>query len=215
MAIDPRFYRIASGVNAGELARDLVAGLQGMAEAEIVDLSQPKQSGAGVLTYVGDAAQLDGEGPSGIVITTAELAPKMAAAAAVLSVDNPRLAFARAVELCLTNDGLSDASISSQTGSKIDPSAVIAPSAVIGACVVTARTLSAQTAIGSGAGDNCSIGDNCTLSHCELDDGCRLQAGVVLGAAGFGFEITGDVVMIPHIGILRLAAACVSGLTDD
>ena len=61
--------------------------------------------------------------------------------------------------------------------------------------------------IGSGVqvGDNCSIGDNCTLSHCELDDGCRLQAGVVLGAAGFGFEITGDVpVMIPHIGILRL-----------
>ena len=54
-------------------------------------------------------------------------------------------------------------------------------------------------------GNNCSIGDNCTLSHCELDDGCRLQAGVVLGAAGFGFEITGDTpVMIPHIGILRL-----------
>ena len=83
MAIDPRFYRIASGVNAGELARDLVAGLQGMAEAEIVDFSQPKQSGSGVLTYVSDAAQLDGTGPSGIVITTLELAPKMVAATAV------------------------------------------------------------------------------------------------------------------------------------
>ena len=209
MAIDPRFYRIASGVNAGELARDLVAGLQGMAEAEIVDFSQPRQSGAGVLTYVGDAAQLDGTGPSGIVITTLELAPKMVAATAVLSVDNPRLAFARAVELCLTNDALPDASTSSQTGSQIDPSAVIAPSAVIGACVVIGANtvVGANSVIGSGVqiGDNCSIGDNCTLSHCELDDGCRLQAGVVLGAAGFGFEITGDVpVMIPHIGILRL-----------
>ena len=35
MAIDQRFYRIARGVNAVELAGVLAAGLRGMAEAEI------------------------------------------------------------------------------------------------------------------------------------------------------------------------------------
>ncbi len=209
MAIDSRFYRIARGVSAGELARVLVAGLQGIAEAEIVDFSQPKQSGVGVLTYICDAAQLDGTGPAGIVVTTAELAPKMTAATAVLIVDNPRLAFAQAVDLCLSNDNSPDVFTQSQMGSQIDPSAVIAPSAVIGSCVIIGANtvVGANSVIGSGVhvGDNCSIGGNCTLTHCELEDGCSLQAGVVLGAAGFGFEITGDVpVMIPQIGILRL-----------
>ena len=118
MAIDPRFYRIARGVNAGELADFLAAGLQGMAEAEIADFSQPQQSDAGMLTYVGDAAQLDGTGPAGVVITTAELAPRMTAATAVLSVDNPRLAFARAVGLCLADDALPDAETPVQAGSQ-------------------------------------------------------------------------------------------------
>jgi len=92
---------------------------------------------------------------------------------------------------------------------QIDQSAVIDPRAVIGARVVIGAraVVGANCVIGSGVkiSDDCSIGDNCTLSHCELDDGCNLQAGVVLGAPGFGFEITGHApVMIPHIGILRL-----------
>ena len=209
MAIDPRFYRITRGVNASELAGALAAGLQGMAEAEIADFSQPRQSDVGMLTYVSDAAQVDGTGPAGIVITTAELAPRMTAATAVLSVDNPRLAFARAVGLCLADDASPNAETSTQAASQIEPSAVIAPTAVIGAGVMIGANsvVGANSVIGSGVqiGDNCSISDNCTLSHCELGNGCRLQAGVVLGAAGFGFEITGDKpVMIPHIGILRL-----------
>ena len=187
MGIDPRFYRIARGINAGELAGGLAASLQGMAEAEIADFSQPEQSVTGTLTYVGDAVKLDGTGPTGIVITTAELAPKMTAATAVLSVDNPRHAFARAVQECLAEDALPNAEAPLKTGLQIDPSAVIAHTATIGAGVVIGANsvVGANSVLGSGVhiGNNCRIGDNCTLSHCELDDGCRLQAGVVLGAA--------------------------------
>ena len=67
MAIDPRFYRLARRVSAGELAGVLEAGLRGRAEAVIADFSQPQHSDETMLTYVGDAAQLDGAGPAGIL----------------------------------------------------------------------------------------------------------------------------------------------------
>lgn len=220
MAIDRRFYKLARGVSAGELAKILEAGLHGAAEAEITDFGQPHQSDETTLSYVGDEGQFDGSGPVGIVITTPKLSKKMIRALAVLSIDNPRLAFARAVGLCLGDDTLPTKTDNEpQFDSKIDPSAVIAPTAVIGAGAVIGSysVIGANSVIGGGVhiGANCSIGENCTLSHCELDDGCRLQAGVVLGAPGFGFEITANApVMIQHIGVLRLGrGVCVGANT--
>jgi len=209
MAIDPRFYKIVGGVSAEVLASFLDAELEGLAEVEITDFSQPQKSGLGTLSYIDDEAQLVGAIPTGIVITTSNLAAQVTEAEALLKVDNPRLAFARAVGMCLVDvlspDQIDKTSITSQ----IDQSAVIAPTAVIGKGVVIGSNsvIGANSVIGSGVriGDNCSIGNNSTLSHCELGNGCNIQASVVLGAAGFGFEITEDVpVMIPHIGILRL-----------
>ena len=55
MAIDPRFYRLARRVSAGELAGVLEAGLRGRAEAVIADFSQPQHS---------DETMLSGFAPS-------------------------------------------------------------------------------------------------------------------------------------------------------
>ena len=74
MAIDQRFYKIARRVSTEDLANFLGANLEGSAQVEIADFSQPQKSGPGILSYIDDAAQLVEARPTGIVITTADLA---------------------------------------------------------------------------------------------------------------------------------------------
>jgi UDP-3-O-[3-hydroxymyristoyl] glucosamine N-acyltransferase len=83
----------------------------------------------------------------------------------------------------------------------IHPSATIMPQVVIGAGTVIEA--GAVLHAGVTVGENCHIRSNSVLSHCLIGNGVDIGAGSVIGAAGFGFEMTDDgVVKLPHIGLV-------------
>ena len=204
MAIDPRFYRIDHPVTLGTLGAFLGADIIGATDIEVTDFAPPEGCSAGILCFVSSAEGLIDNFHNGIVITCPDLIDKVKGAAGIIGADNPRLAFARAVAHCLAVDH-----VPAHNPPKIDPSARISASSVIadGVQIGANTTIGANSVINAGVqiGDDCHIGDNCSLGYCELADGCDIQSGVVIGSAGFGFEMTGSApVKIPHIGIVRL-----------
>jgi UDP-3-O-[3-hydroxymyristoyl] glucosamine N-acyltransferase len=83
----------------------------------------------------------------------------------------------------------------------IHPSATIMPQVVIGAGTVIEA--GAVLHAGVTVGENCHIRSNSVLSHCLIGNGVDIGPGSVVGAAGFGFEMTDDgVVKLPHIGLV-------------
>lgn len=219
MAIDPRFYHVTRPVNASDLAKFLRADITGNSDGLIEDLGPPPQSGHATLTFVSNKDSLVADFKGGVVITTDALLDKITNAAAVITVDNPRLAFASVAGWILGEDPLPGAAPSRDFVPQIDPSSSIAASAVIedGGIIGANVTIGANSVIKYGVqiGDNCNIGDNCTISHCEMDDGCTVQSGVTIGTAGFGFEVTETgPVMVPHLGIVRIGhSVCIGANT--
>ncbi len=70
----------------------------------------------------------------------------------------------------------------------------VAPGAVVGAHArVGARCrIGANVSIGEGVeiGDDCAIGANSALSHCLIGSRVTIHPGVVIGARGFGFDMS-------------------------
>jgi UDP-3-O-[3-hydroxymyristoyl] glucosamine N-acyltransferase len=177
-----------------ELAERLGATLQGDPDLEILSAAGLEDAGPGQLAFVANPKYVPLARSTRASAVLVEPAFETIAAA-TLRVENPYLAFARALELLYTAPAY-------PTG--IHPTAVIAPSAQIGA----------EAHIGAYAvvGDNVVVGPNAVIlphvviyanahigSHffahahavvresCRLGDHVTLQNGAIVGSDGFGF----------------------------
>ena len=128
----------------------------------------------------------------------------------VIAVQNPKLAFARAAALLLSDTTDDDVGI--------HPSATVAPSARIeervkigaGAVIEAGVFIGENTVIEAGCylGKNTTIGDHCTLyprvviyKDVAIGNRVIIHAGAVIGADGFGFVNDGEIhVKFPQIG---------------
>lgn len=112
----------------------------------------------------------------------------------VIRVPSPRMAFGRILAAFvrpMSGEGVhSTAQISDRA--HVDPSAIIGPNV----CIEAGAKVGAGSHIMSGAyiGQDCVVGVNCQIfpnvvmvQDVRMGDGCRIHAGVVIGADGFGF----------------------------
>jgi UDP-3-O-[3-hydroxymyristoyl] glucosamine N-acyltransferase len=182
-----------------ELAQHLGATLHGDPTAPITGVSGLETAAPGDLTFVANpkyaALARTTKATAVLVEPTFPEIPS-----ATLRIDNPYLAFARAIELFYTPPAYAPG---------IHPTAIIAPTAKIG---VNAH-IGAYVVIG----EHVTIGDNATLlphvvlyphvrvgnnffahahavvrEHCQLGNNVILQNGAIIGADGFGFAKQSD-----------------------
>jgi UDP-3-O-[3-hydroxymyristoyl] glucosamine N-acyltransferase len=175
------------------LGAELAAGADG--GAEILSVSAIETAAATSVVFATDAKTLARalESKAGIVLANrspyAELEDPR-----VLSVPEPRLAFARVAER-LQRRGTPT---SIHATAVVDPSAQIGEGTRIGAHSVIAENVT--------IGRECEIGPNVTIySETQLGDRVSVQAGAVLGSKGFGYArdtATGEYTLFPQQGTL-------------
>jgi UDP-3-O-[3-hydroxymyristoyl] glucosamine N-acyltransferase len=191
-----------------ELADRLDAELSGPGETEILGVAGIQEAGRGFITFVADANHLRDLEQSR---ASAAFVPLNTPALSLplLRVKNPRLAFARAIELFYVKpyraSGISDrASIGRNVvvgaDASIYPCAVVDDDARIGDRV----TLYPGVYIGKGSavGDDSVIHANVSIGH-KVAIGKRviIHAGAVIGSDGFGFVTeAGKHHKIPQVG---------------
>jgi len=182
-----------------ELAKHLGATLHGNPDVEITGVSGLETAAPGDLTFVANPKYATLARTTKATAVLVEPAfPEIPSA--TLRIDNPYLAFARAIEIFYTPPAYAPG---------IHPTAVIAPTAKIGANA----HIGAYVVIG----EHVTIGDNATLlphvvlyphvragnnffahahavvrEHCQLGDNVILQNGAIIGADGFGFAKQSD-----------------------
>lgn len=148
--------------------------------------------------WVGRVLALDAIADGGLCFSRRAIEPPPAArvlviappgsacgAGAVIGSDNPRLAFARALQWLDANVGFRVP----EAAAFVDPTATVSPSAVLGKGVrIGARTVIRHHVV---IGDGVVIGDDCLVKSCA-----------VIGEEGFGFERdeAGVPVRILHLG---------------
>lgn len=115
-----------------------------------------------------------------------------------LLTDNPRLALAKLLNLCVAVTAIS-------ADNKIHPTAVIGNNVKLGKNII----ISAYCVIG----DDCELADNIVLhphvvlySKVRLGKNCTVHSGTVLGADGFGYamDATGAWIKMPHLGGVKV-----------
>jgi len=209
MSINTAFYQIAEDVTAADLARIIGAtDLCGPDQIVIRDIEPFDAAKPFSLIYQSDpnlAKTLAVE--SAVVITNEACLPFIDRANCCLVVASPRIGFAHAlahlVSVAPVDHGTAGIAPTAKIADTtvIHPSATIMPQVVIGAGTVIEA--GAVLHAGVTVGENCHIRSNSVLSHCLIGNGVDIGAGSVVGAAGFGFEMTDDgVVKLPHIGLV-------------
>ena len=209
MSINTAFYQIAEDVTAADLAKIIGAtDLCGPDQIVIRNIEPFDAAKPFSLIYQSDpdlAKTLAVE--SAVVITNEACLPFIDRANCCLVVASPRIGFAHAlahlVSVAPVDYGTAGIAPTAKIADTtvIHPSATIMPQVVIGAGTVIEA--GAVLHAGVTVGENCHIRSNSVLSHCLIGNGVDIGAGSVVGAAGFGFEMTDDgVVKLPHIGLV-------------
>ena len=209
MSINTAFYQIAEDVTAADLARIIGAtDLCGPDQIVIRDIEPFDAAKPFSLIYQSDpdlAKTLAVE--SAVVITNEACLPFLDRANCCLVVASPRIGFAHAlahlVSVAPVDHGTAGIAPTAKIADTtvIHPSATIMPQVVIGAGTVIEA--GAVLHAGVAVGENCHIRSNSVLSHCLIGNGVDIGASSVVGAAGFGFEMTDDgVAKLPHIGLV-------------
>jgi len=213
MAIDRSFFSVTEqGVDV--LAVAAGANIFRGAGMMAVDAAPVSDAGPGHLCFLTEKAEesLIGRISGAVVVTTQAMASRLPEDCAVLVCTNPRLGFAKALAVMVTEVG---ACHPPQQASAID-----------GVTVGNNVSAGEQVSIGKGTiiepgvvihhgveiGCNCRIEANAVLSHCRLGDDVRIGANSVIGGSGFGFEITGDgPVLLPHVGSVEIGKGSQTG----
>jgi len=195
--IDPRFFLTHGPMAARALAPG--AEIVGDAHASIETIAPAEGAGAGVLCFWEGGARAPPI--RGVVIARD---PVDGAAATILSAA-PRAAFARLAARLVTpktfapDAPMRDPSARLEENVRLAPGVVIGPDAQIGG----GTTIGPNAVIGPGVviGRGCRIGAQVVIACALIGDGVEIQAGAVIGEAGFG--VAGDaagLVAVPHVG---------------
>lgn len=209
MSINTAFYQIAEGVTAASLAKAIGAtSLCGPEQTVITDIVAFDDATPSSLIFHADPAIAKTlQAKPVVMITNEACSPLIDAANSCLIVPSPRIGFARALAHLIipSRDAPDTAGVSPladiATGAIIHPTATVMPRANIGAGTVIEAGAVVHPAVT--IGENCHIRSNAVLSHCLIGNQVDIGAGCVIGAAGFGFEMTNDgAVKLPHIGLV-------------
>ena len=218
MSVDPRFFRIVSGIRVVDLAARLGASISGGdADQVITGVAPLAVAASGDVTFQSSGPPSDSAPAAGvIIITTADIAAQFAeinqfeTERSILIVECPRRSFASALDLLVEAAELGVRETSIDRSAQIHPTASVGDGVLIG----FGSIVEAGAVIKSGVviGTNCHIGANSVLSHCNIASHVTIGAGTVIGDSGFGFEMTEDgVIHLPHVGIVSIASGCVIG----
>src|SRR5260370_5560725 len=191
---------------AQEIAQFVGAELRGDGMTLLESVASLKSAGPSDLSYAEEKfhSEVSRSHAGCILVRSGEFPSKT-----VIAVQNPKLAFARAAALLLseTDDDVG-----------IHPSATVAPNARIeervkigaGAVIEAGVSIGADTVIEAGCyvGRNTRIGDHCTLyprvvvyKDVAIGNRVIVHAGAVIGADGFGFVNDGAAhVKFPQVG---------------
>jgi UDP-3-O-[3-hydroxymyristoyl] glucosamine N-acyltransferase len=192
----------------GELARRLggeVRGDPGLAIRGVRTLERAGPHDLSFVTRAGVAGEARASRAAALLVPPGLDLPERA----LVVVDDPSLALARAIELfhprAAPPPGIHPTAVVGE-GCTIDPTATIAPYAVIGdgAAVGERSVVGAHVVVGRG----CRLGREVVLhphvvlyDETVLGDRVVLHAGVVLGADGFGYATHGgEHVKVPQVG---------------
>lgn len=198
-----------------ELAGKIGARVVGDGNIEATGVAGVKNAGKGDVVFSEDESNLKMAANSqASAVIAGRFSEKVPTAKALLIVENPRLAFARAANLLQNN-------ATHPTG--IHSSAVVHASAKLGENVsVGARAVVGEAMIGNGTsigagcviGDGVEIGDECEIypnvtiySDSRLGNRVIVHAGAVLGSDGFGYvrdPKSGRHEKFPQIGKLEI-----------
>lgn len=195
-----------------EIAESLNANLIGNPNEEIKGISGILEAGNGDLTFLANPKYKE---HLPLCQASAIMVHRNVTADGVnlLQVDNPRMAYAQAINLMFppkTESGtISDQAFIAPTAT-IGENCTVYPNATIG----EATTIGSNTVIYPGVtiGDQVTIGDDCVFkSNVAVNDGCRIgnrvicNSGSVIGSDGFGFERENDGdphYKVPQVGIV-------------
>jgi UDP-3-O-[3-hydroxymyristoyl] glucosamine N-acyltransferase len=197
---------------ARQLANSIGAQLEGDAQLRVSGCASVISAGPGDLVYVDSPKHIDAvarsQAPCVIIGADLPLAGKT-----LLRVKNPRLAFAKAMELMLPAESIAQG---------IHPSALIAPTAKLAANVAVGpyaviedgveigagAQIGAHSFIGRGAklGPACRIYPRVTVySSVRLGANVVVHSGAVIGSDGFGFVPTENgLVKFPQRGAVEI-----------
>ncbi|NLU40827.1 MAG: UDP-3-O-(3-hydroxymyristoyl)glucosamine N-acyltransferase [Firmicutes bacterium] len=194
-----------------ELSRITGASVVGDASTVVTGIASVGDSRPGDITLALDQRRLKiaHSREQAAVIVPLDLRDQLAESKCYLVSADPKVAFARVLELFDPGinlpDGVSPLACVS-TGVKLGPGVRIGPFAFLGpGSEIGADTvISAGVYIGAGVrvGQRCVLFPNCViLDRCEIGDRVRVHAGCVIGADGFGYTFDGTRhVKIPQIG---------------
>lgn len=191
---------------------------RGSTNETIRGLAALADAGPGDLSFLGNQKYKSGVAGSraSVVLLPTDFAGEPQANQLYVFVENPSVALARVcakIEQSLwprPAPGIHP-SASVAPGAKIAATASIGPLCVVeeGAVIGERTQLHAQVFVGR----NARIGDDCWLmpgvvlaTECELGRRVRLQAGVVVGSDGFGYEfVQGRHEKVPQVGTVVIA----------
>jgi len=188
-------FTLSHAIAATELADRLGARLAG-ASVSVTGVAAIDSLAPGTLTYWQAREPFERSLPDGVcVLARSQAACPAAAAACVLEIRNPRLAFVRLLQW-FEEAGL----LGTPTKSEIHPSARIHSTAI----VETGASVGSDTEVAAGA----HLG-----SACVIGDSVKIRPGAVIGQAGFGFERdeSGIPLEFPHLGRVVIEDGCVIG----
>jgi UDP-3-O-[3-hydroxymyristoyl] glucosamine N-acyltransferase len=209
MSINTVFYQIAKNVTAADIAKIIGAkNLYGPDNIVVNDIEPFDAAKPFSLIYQSDPDLVKTLAvESAIVITNEACVSLIDPANCYLVVASPRIGFAHALAHLVTAAPIDHGTVGASPQAQISNTAIIHPSATIMPQVVIAAGTVVEAGVvlhaGVAVGENCYIRSNSVLSHCLIGNGVDIGAGSVIGAAGFGFEMTDDgVVKLPHIGLV-------------
>jgi len=200
-----------------DLAEKLNCRLLGNGDGSVTSVASLRSATSSSLVFVEDAQNLDAALRSA---AAAVIAPEFAdkdfagptASKPILISAQPRLTFARAAKLLRDPDRnrVIHPSAIVPASAKLGKNVAIGPHAILGehAKVGDETTIGAGSVIGDNVviGNHCRIDPNATIyASTTLGDNVVVQAGAVLGSAGFGYvrdSATGRYEQSPQIGSL-------------
>lgn len=184
-------------ISVGELAARLGGTVTGNSDLALTGAATPETAQANELIYVEGEKQWPEAQASRAEVVIAGAETELSGKT-FIQVENPKLAFARAVEMLLPESPVASGV---QPSAVIDSSAQLHESVSVGAQAVVGAgvRIGKGTQIGPGCviGQGVEVGENCVLfprvvlyPGVKLGHRVRVHAGAVLGSDGFGYVPT-------------------------
>jgi UDP-3-O-[3-hydroxymyristoyl] glucosamine N-acyltransferase len=198
----------------GDLAERLGGALEGDPDLAVRGLAGLESAGPGELSFLANPLYAPHLAETGATAVLVRSDADMEAPCALIRVENPDLAFARAAELLLPSPPRPEPGV--HPSAVVHPEATLGEEVAVGACAVVeagasvgaGTVLHAQVYVGRGAevGEGCELLPGVVLYHgVRLGDRVRIHAGSVVGSDGFGYVWDGTRhVKVPQAGTVEI-----------